>query len=186
MVGREFGRVSHDAALREDAERTDGLHSGNLRHRLFHSEGRQGTDRVERAQRGRLHKDHAGTADSKLGDHILAPADGRRPDRELRKGIPHSGSSATSTQTATGRRHCRGEIGDYIVVARRAKDRYFLGAGTDEKARTLVQKLDFLEPGVTYTATIYADAPGCGAQSGGIPDREAGGDGTRYHTHRDG
>ena len=56
----------------------------------------------------------------------------------------------------------QGEIGDYIVVARRAKDRYFLGAGTDEKARTLVQKLDFLEPGVTYTATIYADAPDAG------------------------
>ena len=56
----------------------------------------------------------------------------------------------------------QGEIGDYIVVARRAKDRHFLGAGTDEKARTLVQKLDFLEPGVTYTATIYADAPDAG------------------------
>ena len=56
----------------------------------------------------------------------------------------------------------QGEIGDYIVVARRAKDRHFLGAGTDEKARTLVQKLDVLEPGVTYTATIYADAPDAG------------------------
>ena len=56
----------------------------------------------------------------------------------------------------------QGEISDYIVVARRAKDRHFLGAGTDEKARTLVQKLDFLEPGVTYTATIYADAPDAG------------------------
>ena len=37
---------------------------------------------------------------------------------------------------------------------------------------------------------VYRDhicrCSGCGAQSGGIPDREAGSDGTRYHTHRDG
>lgn len=52
-----------------------------------------------------------------------------------------------------------GEIGDYIVVARRAKDRFFLGAGTNSQARTLSVDLDFLVPGVTYRATIYEDAP---------------------------
>lgn len=52
-----------------------------------------------------------------------------------------------------------GEIGDYIVVARRAKDRFFLGAGTNSQARTLSVDLDFLAPGVTYRATIYEDAP---------------------------
>ena len=51
----------------------------------------------------------------------------------------------------------QGEIGDYIVVARRAGDRWFLGAGTDDEARTLAQPLSFLEDGVTYTATVYAD-----------------------------
>lgn len=50
-----------------------------------------------------------------------------------------------------------GEIGDYIVVARRAGDRFFLGAGTDEEARAVTVPLDFLEPGVTYDAAIYAD-----------------------------
>lgn len=53
----------------------------------------------------------------------------------------------------------QGEIGDYIVVARRAGDRWFLGAGTDGHARTITQPLSFLEDGVTYTATIYADTP---------------------------
>lgn len=51
----------------------------------------------------------------------------------------------------------QGRIGDYIVVVRRAGDRFFLGAGTDGEARTLSQPLGFLQPGVTYTATVYAD-----------------------------
>ncbi len=52
-----------------------------------------------------------------------------------------------------------GEIGEYIVVARRAKDRFFVGAGTDDRAREVKLKLDFLSPGVTYRALIYADDP---------------------------
>lgn len=50
-----------------------------------------------------------------------------------------------------------GEIGRYIVIARRAGDRYFLGAGTDSEARTLDVGLSFLDPDTTYTATVYAD-----------------------------
>ena len=50
-----------------------------------------------------------------------------------------------------------GEIGDYLVIARRAGDRFFLGAGTNQEARTISVALDFLEPGVTYEAAIYAD-----------------------------
>lgn len=50
-----------------------------------------------------------------------------------------------------------GEIGDYIVVARRAGERFFLGAGTNSEARNVTVALDFLEPGVTYEAAIYAD-----------------------------
>ena len=56
----------------------------------------------------------------------------------------------------------QGEIGDYIVVARQprgGKD-WFLGALTDETARKLTQKLDFLAPGKRYEAQIYADGPG--------------------------
>ncbi len=51
----------------------------------------------------------------------------------------------------------QGEIGQYIVVARRAAGRYFVGAGTDLHARTLSLPLDFLEPDMTYEAVIYAD-----------------------------
>lgn len=51
----------------------------------------------------------------------------------------------------------QGEIGKFIVVARRAGDRYFLGAGTNSEARTLTVGLDFLKPGVDYIATVYAD-----------------------------
>ena len=51
----------------------------------------------------------------------------------------------------------QGEPGQFIAVARRAGDRYFLGASTGYEARTLDIPLDFLESGRTYDATIYAD-----------------------------
>lgn len=54
----------------------------------------------------------------------------------------------------------QGEIGEYIVVVRRAGDRFFLGAGTNAEARTLTQPLEFLPAGVKYKARIYADKPG--------------------------
>jgi alpha-glucosidase len=53
----------------------------------------------------------------------------------------------------------QGEIGEYIAVVRRAGDRFFYGATTDQTGRTLTQPLDFLAPGVRYHAAIYADAP---------------------------
>ena len=52
-----------------------------------------------------------------------------------------------------------GEPGEYIVVARRAGDRFFLGAGTGNEARTVKVPLDFLEDGKVYQADIYADDP---------------------------
>ncbi|WP_395337272.1 glycoside hydrolase family 97 protein [Novosphingobium sp. BL-8H] len=59
-------------------------------------------------------------------------------------------------------RTLQGKIGDYVVVARQqrgGKD-WYLGAITDENARKLQQKLDFLAPGHRYEAQIYADGPG--------------------------
>lgn len=53
-----------------------------------------------------------------------------------------------------------GEIGEYIVCARRAGDKFFIGAGTNQQARTVDVVLDFLEDGVTYVMTTYADVPG--------------------------
>lgn len=54
----------------------------------------------------------------------------------------------------------QGEIGKYIVVARRAGDRYFVGAGTNSEPRTVELPLMFLRPGVKYLAEIYADVDG--------------------------
>ncbi len=55
-----------------------------------------------------------------------------------------------------------GRIGDYVIVARKAKnsDDWFLGAITDEEGRTFNVPLTFLTPGRRYTAEIYADGPG--------------------------
>lgn len=50
-----------------------------------------------------------------------------------------------------------GEPGKFVVVVRKAKQNYFLGASTNEEARTINIKLDFLEKGKLYKATIYAD-----------------------------
>ncbi|MDE6240003.1 MAG: glycoside hydrolase family 97 C-terminal domain-containing protein [Muribaculaceae bacterium] len=52
-------------------------------------------------------------------------------------------------------------IGDYVVTVRQDRNSsdWYLGAATDENARDLDVKLDFLDPGVEYTAQIYADAP---------------------------
>ena len=55
-----------------------------------------------------------------------------------------------------------GRIGDYVIVARKQKDspQWFLGAITDEEARTFDVPLTFLDAGKSYTADIYADGPG--------------------------
>jgi alpha-glucosidase len=54
-----------------------------------------------------------------------------------------------------------GSIGDYVVVARRERggQTWFLGAITDEEARTFDVPLSFLTPGRRYVAEIYADGP---------------------------
>ncbi|MCW8832128.1 MAG: glycoside hydrolase family 97 protein [Colwellia sp.] len=52
-----------------------------------------------------------------------------------------------------------GEVGDYVVFARheREGDDWYLGALTDENARNITIKLDFLAEGKTYQAQIYRD-----------------------------
>jgi hypothetical protein len=53
------------------------------------------------------------------------------------------------------------EPGDYITVARNAKDReeWFIGSITDEQKRSAVMPLTFLKSGQKYVATIYSDKP---------------------------
>jgi alpha-glucosidase len=52
-------------------------------------------------------------------------------------------------------------IGDYVVVAReqRNSNDWFIGAITDEEARSFDVGLSFLPAGRNYVAEIYADAP---------------------------
>jgi len=57
-----------------------------------------------------------------------------------------------------------GEVGDFIVFARKERkstkysgNDWYLGAVTDEKARTIEVKLDFLEQGKKFEAQIYKD-----------------------------
>ncbi len=51
----------------------------------------------------------------------------------------------------------QGEVGEYIVIARRSGGSYFVGAGTNSQERTLSLPLDFLDEGVEYLAKIYGD-----------------------------
>jgi hypothetical protein len=52
-----------------------------------------------------------------------------------------------------------GEVGDFVTIAReeRKSGNWFLGAITDENPRTLEISLDFLEPDISYEATLYLD-----------------------------
>ncbi len=64
-----------------------------------------------------------------------------------------------------------GRIGDYVVVARRERGgkTWFVGAITDEQARTLDVPLAFLTPGRRYVADVYADGPGANWMDNPLP-----------------
>lgn len=52
-----------------------------------------------------------------------------------------------------------GEIGEFITTVRRSGKHWFIASATNEEARTLPIRLDFLDLGTSYTATLYEDAP---------------------------
>lgn len=58
-------------------------------------------------------------------------------------------------------RYLEAEPGEYVTVARKAKDTgfWFVGSTAGEQGHRSQIAFDFLEPGKTYIATIYADAP---------------------------
>ncbi len=64
-----------------------------------------------------------------------------------------------------------GKIGDYVVVARRQRNGpdWFIGAITDEEARTFDIPLSFLTPARRYVAEIYADGPGANWATNPLP-----------------
>jgi len=51
------------------------------------------------------------------------------------------------------------KIGEYITTVRKERDgdEWFLGSITNEEPRNLEARLDFLDPGISYVAEIYAD-----------------------------
>ena len=53
--------------------------------------------------------------------------------------------------------------------ARRCKDEWFVGAITDEEARTVDVALDFLPKGRAYVADVYADGPGANWRDNPLP-----------------
>ncbi len=64
-----------------------------------------------------------------------------------------------------------GKIGDYVVVARQQRNSpdWFIGAITDEEARTFDVPLSFLPAGKSYVAEIYADGPGANGITNPLP-----------------
>src|SRR5436190_4618390 len=64
-----------------------------------------------------------------------------------------------------------GKIGDYVIVARRERNgpSWYVGAITDEEARTFDVPLTFLTPGRKYVAEIYADGPGANWLTNPLP-----------------
>lgn len=48
--------------------------------------------------------------------------------------------------------------GDFIVMARRKGENWYVGSMTDENPRKISIPLTFLDPGKKYTATLYSDA----------------------------
>lgn len=63
------------------------------------------------------------------------------------------------------------EIGKYIVTARqeRGKDNWYIGGVTDQDARDISLKLEFLTPGVQYEAQLYTDGPGADYRTNPYP-----------------
>ena len=52
-----------------------------------------------------------------------------------------------------------GEIGEFITIARRSGEAWFIGSITDGARRTVSIRLDFLDANRKYRARIYADRP---------------------------
>jgi len=50
-----------------------------------------------------------------------------------------------------------GQVGEYITVARRSRDDWFVGSITNTQARKITISTSFLEKGKKYTAKIYQD-----------------------------
>jgi alpha-glucosidase len=57
-------------------------------------------------------------------------------------------------------RFLAGEVGEYIVLARRKGDTWYIGAMTNEQARTIRVPLDMLEKGRRWSVRTWQDGAG--------------------------
>ena len=55
-----------------------------------------------------------------------------------------------------------GEIGEYVTIARRSGDAWYVGSLTGDASRELRLALDFLKPGTKYAAHLYSDGDATG------------------------
>ena len=62
-------------------------------------------------------------------------------------------------------------IGEFVTIARKDRDseNWYLGSITNEQARTLEVKLDFLDKNATYKAKIFKDGIGAEYKSNPYP-----------------
>jgi alpha-glucosidase len=79
------------------------------------------------------------------------------PDGSLAVGVDFLERVPTSWDET---RVLTGEIGQYIVTARRKGNTWYIGAMTNEAGRKLTVPLDFLGAGHSYTAKVYEDGTG--------------------------
>ena len=66
----------------------------------------------------------------------------------------------------------QGEIGEYVTIARRSGEQWFVGSMNALKRRRLEIPLTFLEPGRKYTATVYEDSSPDGSNRTGVRIRQ--------------
>ena len=59
----------------------------------------------------------------------------------------------------SGRLSGKSGVWEFVHPDGREHDVWYVGGVTDENAREVSVKLDFLQPGVRYEAIVYADAP---------------------------
>ena len=68
----------------------------------------------------------------------------------------------------------QGEVGEFITVARRKGEEWFIGSITNNDARTLPVDLSFLPAGKDYVAEIYTDGGCSGSCESGCESIAAG------------
>lgn len=61
-----------------------------------------------------------------------------------------------------------GHFSNYVVIARKHGEMWYVGCLTDENELTLTIPLDFLDPNKSYVANVYSDAPGSNRTGVGI------------------